>query len=94
MPVSAFRIASARSRQPRVRHAAAVIFVITLTIVTIGALVVTQHPAMAQSGRPLELQDYYRIEGVGNGALSPDGTLLAFVRSRVIEAENRRHSEI
>ena len=60
----------------------------------VGALVVTQLPATAQDGRPLELQDYYRIEGVGNGALSPDGTLLAFVRSRIIEAENRRHSEI
>ena len=62
--------------------------------VAVGALVVTQLPATAQDGRPLELQDYYRIEGVGNGALSPDGTLLAFVRSRIIEAENRRHSEI
>ena len=59
-----------------------------------GALVVTQLPAAAQGERPLELEDYYRIESVGNGALSPDGTLLAFVRSRIVEAENRSHSEI
>ena len=85
MPVSASRIASGRSPQPHIWLTAAFV---------VGALVITQLPATAQDGRPLELQDYYRIEQVGNGALSPDGTLLAFVRSRIIEEENRRHSEI
>ena len=48
----------------------------------------------AQTGRTLELKDYYRIESADSPALSPDGRWVAFVRSYLIEAENRRHSEI
>jgi dipeptidyl aminopeptidase/acylaminoacyl peptidase len=47
-----------------------------------------------QQRRPLELKDFYRIENVGGPAISPDGRLVAFVRSYIVEAENRRHSEI
>jgi tricorn protease-like protein len=84
MAVSASRIVSRRSPSPGWLTAVCIV----------AALVITHRPVAAQDGRPLELQDYYRIESVGNGALSPDGTWLAFVRSRIIEAENRRHSEI
>jgi dipeptidyl aminopeptidase/acylaminoacyl peptidase len=44
--------------------------------------------------RSMELQDYYRIENAEAPAISPDGRRVAFVRSYIIEAENRRHSEI
>jgi dipeptidyl aminopeptidase/acylaminoacyl peptidase len=44
--------------------------------------------------RPIELGDYYRLESAGNPAISPDGSRVAFVRSFIVEAENRRHSEI
>src|SRR5450432_3852360 len=44
--------------------------------------------------RPIELKDYYRMEAVSAPALSPDGRKVAFVRTRMIEAENKRHSEI
>lgn len=44
--------------------------------------------------RALELQDYYRIETAGSPVLSPDGKRVAFVRTYLIEAENRRQSEI
>ena len=44
--------------------------------------------------RPLGLLDYYRIETASSPALSPDGKRVAFVRTFVIEAENRRQSEI
>jgi len=47
-----------------------------------------------QSRRPLDLKDFYRVENIGNPAISPDGTLVAFVRSYIVESENRRHSEI
>jgi dipeptidyl aminopeptidase/acylaminoacyl peptidase len=50
--------------------------------------------ATAQTKRALELKDYYRIESVGNPVISPDGQWVAFVRSHIIEAENRRQSEI
>jgi dipeptidyl aminopeptidase/acylaminoacyl peptidase len=50
--------------------------------------------ATAQAKRALELKDYYRIESVDNPAISPDGKWVAFVRGYIIEAENRRQSEI
>ena len=51
-------------------------------------------PAAAQERRPLELEDYYRLKSVGSPALSPDGSRVAYVVSRVVEDENRRHSEV
>src|ERR1700733_5355196 len=46
------------------------------------------------AGRPLQLEDYYRIETASAPAISPDGRWVAFVRTNIIEAENRRHTEI
>ena len=48
----------------------------------------------AQTRRPLELEDYYRLKSVGSPALSPDGSRVAFVVTSVLEDENRRHSEV
>src|ERR1043166_2461892 len=50
--------------------------------------------AAAQAKRALELKDYYRIESAGSPAISPDGQWVAFVRTYIVEAENRRNSEI
>ena len=44
--------------------------------------------------RPLELKDYYQIESVSAPALSPDGRKVAYVRTHIIEAENKRCTEI
>ena len=44
--------------------------------------------------RPLALPDYYRLDSVSAPALSPDGRQVAFVRTRIIDAENKRRSEI
>src|SRR5580698_1171989 len=46
------------------------------------------------AGRPLALEDYYRIETASSPAISPDGRWVVFVRTSIIEAENRRHSEL
>jgi Tol biopolymer transport system component len=40
------------------------------------------------------LEDYFRIEDLGDPAISPGGDRVAFVRSFIWEGENRRHSEI
>jgi dipeptidyl aminopeptidase/acylaminoacyl peptidase len=48
----------------------------------------------ALAGRPVSLEDYYRLEDIGDPEISPDGRWVAFVRTVVIEAENRRNSEI
>jgi dipeptidyl aminopeptidase/acylaminoacyl peptidase len=45
-------------------------------------------------GRPLTLDDYYRIENATTPAISPDGRWVAFVRNVIIEADNQRHTEI
>ena len=50
--------------------------------------------AEAGEPRPVELEDYYRLKGVGSPALSPDGSRVAYVVSSVLEEENRRHSEV
>ncbi|MCU1257307.1 MAG: family peptidase, partial [Bryobacterales bacterium] len=48
----------------------------------------------AAQPRPVQLKDYFDLESVSAPALSPDGRQVAFVRTRIIEAENRRHTEI
>ena len=65
----------------------------------IAAPLAAQAPAriaasVPAAARALDLQDYYRIETAGAPALSPDGKRVAFVRTIVLEAENRRHTEI
>ena len=55
-------------------------------------------PGIAAPGaaepRPLQLADYYRVQGVNSTVISPDGRTVAFVRTFIVEADNRRHSEI
>ena len=46
------------------------------------------------AARPLALEDYYRIETASAPAISPDGRWVVFVRTNIIEAENRRHTEL
>ncbi len=39
-------------------------------------------------------RDYYRMSFVSDVAISPNGEIAAFTRTRVVEEENRRHREI
>jgi dipeptidyl aminopeptidase/acylaminoacyl peptidase len=48
----------------------------------------------SDAGRPLQLEDYYRIETASAAAISPDGRWVVFVRTNIIEAENRRHTDL
>jgi Tol biopolymer transport system component len=48
----------------------------------------------SEAGRQLALEDYYRIETASAPAISPDGRWVVFVRSNIVEAENRRHTEL
>ena len=50
--------------------------------------------ARSDAGRPIALEDYYRIESAATPAISPDGRLVVFTRISIIEAENRRHTEL
>ncbi len=49
---------------------------------------------ISQDVRSPTLSDYYRMETVGSPAISPSGDRVAFVRTRIMEDENRRHSEV
>jgi dipeptidyl aminopeptidase/acylaminoacyl peptidase len=51
-------------------------------------------PSTAQERRPITYDDYYRIQAPGQAVISPDGSLVAFVLSSILEEENRSHSEI
>jgi len=44
--------------------------------------------------RPVELDDFYRLESVSAAAISPGGTFVAVVRTVTVERENARRSEI
>src|SRR5438094_3252569 len=59
------------------------VLALALTLVSIDA-----------AARPLALEDYYRIVGVQAPAMSPDGRWVAFIRSTIVEAENRRQTEL
>lgn len=50
--------------------------------------------AQGQRAGAVTLTDYYRFESVGAPAISPDGRYVAYVRTRILEEENRSHSEI
>ncbi|MYJ18408.1 MAG: hypothetical protein F4106_10295, partial [Gemmatimonadetes bacterium] len=65
-----------------------------LTVSLATAVLLLPAGLAAQSRRPLEVEDYYRLKSVGSPALSPDGSRVAFVVTSVLEDENERHSEI
>ena len=65
-----------------------------LTVSLATAVLLLPAGLAAQSRRPLEVEDYYRLKSVGSPALSPDGSRVAFVVTSVLEDENDRHSEI
>ncbi len=50
--------------------------------------------ALSAQERGIEAEDYYRMVFVGDVAISPDGAMVAFTRTRVVEEENRRHREV
>jgi dipeptidyl aminopeptidase/acylaminoacyl peptidase len=68
--------------------------VLTLTALCATALFFGAGYNAQTAKRPLELKDYFRIESADSPAISPDGRWVAFTRSYIVEAENRRQSEI
>ncbi len=48
----------------------------------------------APKGRPLAIEDYYRVKTLGNPVMSPDGKWVAFTVSTRVEATNDNTSEV
>ena len=59
-----------------------------------AVLVLAAAPLSAQSARPWQSTDYYRLTGVSDPKVSPDGRRVAFVVTTVVEDKDRRHNEI
>ena len=51
-------------------------------------------PAPVAHGRPLAIEDFYRIKTVGAPALSPDGAWVAFTVTTRVEATNGETAEV
>ena len=73
-----------KPRAPSRHVAAVVVIAISVAIVAV----------VRAEARPLTLEDYYRIVTVQSPAMSPDGKWVAFIRTAIVEAENRRQSEL
>ena len=67
---------------------------VSLSLLSSGPLWAQAPQGTPTATRALELQDYYRIETASAPATSPDGKRVAFVRTYLVENENRRQSEI
>ena len=65
--------------------------VVSLTLSFVAALGAS---AQSPTGRPLAIEDYYRVKTVGNPDLSPDGKWVAFTVSTRVEATNDNTSEV
>ncbi len=65
-----------------------------LVVLLPSALLLPGGALFGQARRPLALEDYFRLESVSAPALSPDGSRVVFVRARIVEEEDRRHSEV
>ena len=63
-------------------------------MVAIGSCLVVLPVITTAQSRGLQPTDYYNEVGVGEVAISPDGSLVAFTVTTVDEARNRRHREI
>lgn len=73
-----------RTLRPALRVACALASVL---LIPAGALAQT-------ASRPLAISDYYALVGVESPTLSPDGSTVAFVRTTILEQENRTHREV
>ncbi|HEX7051110.1 MAG TPA: S9 family peptidase [Longimicrobiales bacterium] len=67
-------------------------------MVVITAVAVLLSPAAARGQqaekRAFTPADWYRVTTLGDPAMSPDGRLVAFTVTTVVEKENRRHREV
>src|ERR1051326_5185419 len=62
-------------------------------LVVLGRLALSVAPAQT-SGRPLAIEDYYRVKTVGAPELSPDGKWVAYTVSTRVEATNGNTTEV
>ncbi len=65
--------------------------VVSFTLSFVAALGVS---AQSPTGRPLAIEDYYRMKNVGSPDMSPDGRWVAFDVTQRVETTNGTDSEV
>src|SRR5688572_27336843 len=65
-----------------------------LRLSAFGVLAAILVQPLPTAARQLTVEDYYRVISVQAPAMSPDGKWVAFIRTTIVEAENRRHGEL
>ena len=68
--------------------------VVRLALFAVSVTTLSAASASAQTGRAFTVQDWYRIARVAGPTLSPDGNTIALTLTTVLEAQDKRHSEI
>ena len=63
-------------------------------VVVAGAALMPAVLVAQNGGRPLAIEDYYRVKTVGAPDLSPNGRWVAFTVSSRVEATNGNTSEV
>lgn len=58
------------------------------SLITLAALATLTPPLVGQTGRALQLEDYYALKSVGAPLLSPDGRWVAYTVSSRVEVDN------
>lgn len=61
---------------------------VILSLLTVAAIAVTADPVLAQSGRALQLEDFYALKSVGSPEISPDGRWVVYTVSTPVEDDN------
>jgi Tol biopolymer transport system component len=59
-----------------------------------GLAILALAAAASLAARPMELEDMFRLHRVSDPQISPDGSLVAFVVTEPLKAENRTNSDI
>jgi dipeptidyl aminopeptidase/acylaminoacyl peptidase len=72
----------------------AVLALATLPLPVVAQQLVTVAPAAAVAPHAMQPNDWHRVRTLSTPAMSPDGKRVAMTVTTVVEAQNKRHSEI
>jgi dipeptidyl aminopeptidase/acylaminoacyl peptidase len=65
-----------------------------VAMLLLAGLIRPREAVGGEKTRALALEDYYQLVSVESPAISPDGKWVAFVKTTIVEAENRRQHEL
>src|ERR671925_2330977 len=66
----------------------------SLLVLAVGLTLQPAPAAQTRTGRALAIEDYYRMQTVGNPEISPDGHWVVFTIATRIEEDNSTRTEV